>query len=138
MQWYHKEPLRIILVSLKKIIIRDFFIYWHVSWGLWIRETTKFAFTGINSSLGKMDPNKTRNWLRISWLVLWIILLFGLDGFGFLLRNLLNILTPSMCSIFRSAFFNTALGRRREPDSNLVDSINLEVCLLPSNPAVRR
>ena len=53
------------------------------------------------------------NWLRLSWTVLYIILISRLDDHGLLLRNILNVLLPSMCSTIRSgppALFNTAIG----------------------------
>jgi hypothetical protein len=59
----------------------------------------------------------------------------GLDDCGLLLRNLLNISLPSVCSIFRNSPSVTLQhcgreeGRRRKSDSNLADAIFLEGCL---------
>ena len=53
------------------------------------------------------------------------------------LRNLLDVSAPSVCDILRSGpsdtqhWWRRKRGRRRELDSNLVDAIVLEVCLLP-------
>ena len=63
-----------------------------------------------------------------------IMLFYGLEGRGLLLRNLLDVSSPSVCGIFRSVPSTLRMGGRGEkkrPESNLADTVVLEVRLLP-------
>jgi hypothetical protein len=60
------------------------------------------------------------NLLRLTWPALCIILFFRLDDRGLLLRDLLNVLPPSVCSILRSGpSGGEEGGRRRELDDGI-------------------